>query len=605
MRFQVHFVLLLLSLVCSRARAEAQSPTDVAEHLPAAASLVLYSADIGATCAEFQETRLGGVLTGNAFRPLVDRLRKDHQGGPLNLQPIFGFDWRELQSVHQGAALIVFPLQDGTAARACVFAGEASEDPAAPLPVATAYFSSRGFVRSESGRGDMAVATFSPPASRKDERSRVLFRGPGFYGVADSPAAADLLLAVKPPDSLSASDLWQQVTRQTAPPARPGDLKVLLRPFEFWEQSRRSNPPVEKSEETYPDVPDSLASSKQVGFDGIQAVVGHVTFPASAGRDWEISARLVVSQPYEKAMRLFELRSGAVPEIPELIGSEVTSASFWRWDFPLAMQGFGSMFDEANEPGPDGVGLFEDMLDGLRDDPEGVRVDLRREVFANLGPEIWSVTDRAGPKTKEQPHGDRALYRTTVREQAKVGDALKRFYAGDDRVAYQRSGEFDLWTVPEGASLFVEGESESVISVRALALGEGMLLFSTDPDQLREALNGAAGKPLKDDPAWRGLWESVGEGDAGLWGLARLDETMAPEYAAATQAELAEDASAMAAMWRVLLFGALNKQTKPPVDVAPAFDKVQPGLSRTGTRIVPVDGGLEVTITGQRPENSP
>jgi len=604
-RFQVHFVVLLLSLVCCGARAEAQSPKDVADHLPATASLVLYSGDIGATCAEFQETRLGGVLAGDAFRPLVDRLRKDHQGGPLNLQPIFGFDWRELQTVHQGAALIVFPLQDGAAARACVFAGEASQDPAAPLPVAMAYFNSRGYVPSESSRGEFVVTTFNPQATAKDETSRVLFSGPGLYGVADSLAAADVLLAVKAADALSASGLWKQATRQTGTPARPGDLRTLVRPFELWEQSRRATPPSEKAEETYPDVPDSLASSRQVGFDGITAVVGHVTFPASAGRDWQISARVVTNQPYGKAMRLFELRPGAVPEIPDFIRSEVTSASFWRWDFPLAMQGFGSMFDEANEPGPDGVGLFEDMLDGLRDDPEGVRVDLRREVFANLGPEIWSVTDRAGPKTEDQPHGDRVLYQTVVREQAKVADALKRFYAGDDRVAYQRAGEFDLWTVPAGASLFVEGESESVISVRALALGEGKLLFSTDPDQLREALNGAAGKPLKDDLAWRGLWQSAGEGEAGLWGLAKLDETMAPEYAAATQPELAEDASAMAAMWRVLLFGAFDKQNAPPVDVVPAFDQVQPGLSRTGTRIVPVDGGLEVTITGQRPEDAP
>ena len=605
MRFQVLFVLFLLSLVRCESCAGAQSPVSVTEHLPADASLVVYSGDIGATCAEFQETRLGAVLTGEAFRPLVNRLRNEHLGGPLNLQPIFGFDWRELQAVHQGAALLVFPLQDGTAARACVLAGQASQDPAAPLSVATAFFNSRGYARTESHRGEITLTTFTPPSSRKADSSRVLFSGPTFYGVADSLAAVEVVLAVKPADSLSAGDLWQNAARQSATAPRLGDLKVLLRPFELWEQTRHANPPAENPSETYPDAPDSLASARQVGFDSIQAVVGHVTFSAAAGEDWQIDVHVIANQPSKKAMRLLELRVGNLPEIPDFVRSDVTSASVWRWDFPLAMQGFGSMFDEANEPGPDGVGLFEDMLDGLRDDPEGVRVDLRREVFANLGPEIWSVTDRAGPKSKDQPHGDRVLYRTTVREQAKVADALKRFYSGDERVAYQRAEEFDLWTVPAGASLFVEGESDSVISVRALALGEGQLLFSTDPEQLREALNGAASMPLKDDPAWQSLWGAIREGQSGLWSLAKLDETMAPEYAAATQAELAEDASATASLWRILLFGALDKQAQPPVDVAPVFDKVRPGLSRTATRVTSVDGGLEVTITGQRAEDSP
>lgn len=587
------------------ASAIAQSPAPIAEHLPADANLVVVSGDIGATCAEFQATRLGAILTGAGFRPLVDRLHHEHLGGPLNLQPIFGFDWRELESVHQSAALLAFSLPDGDGARACVFAGEASQEPTAPLPVAIAYFESQGYSRSNSRRGEISITTFTPPASRKGAASRVIFSSPAFYGVADSIEAADSLLAIKPAGSLEASPLWQQAAQQVAASSRPGDVRFLLRPFELWEQSRRANPPAKEAEETYPQAPDSLASSRQVGFDGIRAVIGRVTFPASGGRDWQISANIVTSQPYEKAMQLFELRAGPVPEIPEFVRADATSASFWRWDFPLAMKGFGTLFDESNEPGPDGVGLFEDMLDGLRDDPEGVQVDLRREVFANLGPEIWNVTDRAGPKTTQQPHGDRALYRTTVREQAQVADALKRFYAGDERVSHQKSGEFDLWTVPEGASLFVEGESDSVISVRALALGEGQMLFSTDPDQLREALSGAADRPLKDDPAWQSLWGEMREGEAGFWGLSRLDDAMAAEYAAATKPELEEEASVMASLWRLLLFGSLDKQTHPPVDVAPAFEQVKSGLSRTATRITPVDGGLELTMTGQRQEVAP
>jgi hypothetical protein len=601
----VHIVFLLLICAAGLGRAEAQTTAEIAKHLPSNASLVLHSKDIGATCSEFQQTRLGSVLAGEGFSPLIERLRVEHRGGPLNLQPIFGFDWRDLQAVHQPAVVIFFPLQDGSAARACVFGGTESSDSQAPLVVAASYFNSRGFKSTRSQRGEISLTIFTPPASRQGDVPRVVLSGPGFYGVADSLAAAEIIAAVTPNQSLAETPLWHQTTTQVMNSGRPGDVQLFVRPFDLWEQLRHSSPPADDPDAVYPEAPDSLASSRQTGFDAIQAVIGTISFPVSADCDWQIMAHVVAKQPFERAMRLLELGKGQQPEIPAFVRSDVTSVNFWRWDFPLAMQGFGSMFDEANEPGPDGVGLFEDMLDGLRDDPEGVRVDLRREVFANLGPEIWGITDRAGPQTESQPHGDRALYRTTVREQAQVADALKRFYAGDERVKYERVGEYDIWTVPQGASLFVEGESDSVISVRALAIGVGELLFSTDPDQLHQALSGSTDKPLKDDPAWQELWNKGRGAEAGLWGLAKLDETMAPDYAAAIKPEIDEKASAMTSLWRAVLFGSIAKDTKPPVDAAPKFELVRKGLSRTAIQIIPAAEGLDLTIIGQRSKESP
>ncbi len=616
MRFQVVLVFSSLLLGFGGARADTHAPGASAQappiqylpaqYLPAKTSFVVMSGDIGATCAEFQETRLGQVFTGEVFQPLIARLKQAQLGGPLNLQPIFGFDWSALKATRQAAALATFPLGDGRAARVCLFLGSASEEATAPLPIAVAYFQSQGYSRSDSRRENTSLTILQPPASREAATPRVLFSGSDYYGVADSIEAADALLATTPADSLASDALWQANAPDPAGASRPGDLQFLLRPFELWEQSRRfSTPSKEKDtpDETYPDAPDALASSRQVGFDGVKAIVGRVAFLAADGCDWRLAGRIVADAPYEKALRLFELRSGSVPEIPDFVQANATSVSFWRWDFPLAMRGFGALFDEANERGPDGVGLFEDLLDGLRDDPEGVRVDLRSEVFAHLGPELWSVTDRAGPKTKEPPQGARAMYLTTVREQSTVADALRRFYGDDDRVTHRTTGEFDVWTVPEGASLFVEGESDSVVSVRALALGNERLFFSTDPEQLQAALEGAVDKPFNQDPAWGKLWEEIRNGEAGLAGLSKLDETMAPEYAEATKPELGTEVGPLASLWRVVLFGTLDNQVKVPVDWAPKFDTLQAGLPRASIRLVPVAGGFEISVTGQRRED--
>jgi hypothetical protein len=312
----------------------------------------------------------------------------------------------------------------------------------------------------------------------------------------------------------------------------------------------------------------------------------------------------VTPRPYAKAMRLLELQSAAMPELPDFLPADVTTASFWQWDFVKGMQGYGNLFDEANEPGPDGVGLFEDMLDGLRDDPEGVQVDLRKEVFANLGPAIMSFTDRGGAKSEKTPHGDRALYVAQVKDQAQVTDALKRFYKGDDRVAYRRVGDYDVWTVPEGASLFVEGESDSVVNIRSLALGKNRMLFGTDVELLDRTLKG--GEPsqkLKDDAGWATLWNAMRERapQGALWGLSRLEDTMQSDYAQATQPPREDEkASLLSTMWRILLFGTAAEEVEVPYDHAPTFDQVRPALSRTSTLMTPAGDDWNVTISALR-----
>ncbi|MEX0585688.1 MAG: hypothetical protein WD176_03530, partial [Pirellulales bacterium] len=335
----------------------------------------------------------------------------------------------------------------------------------------------QGFSRSTARHKAAAMTVLRPGSKKKDESPRVLFVAEGFYGVANSPEAAEALLAVEPERSLAAEDIWQQSNPPpgTAAAAGAGDATVVIRPLSLWELVRRagepskpSNPAAAKSKDNEKKERDPLASSRQLGFDGVSALAGLVTFSAQGDRDWQVQASLIVPRPFDKALRLLELREGPMPELPDWITADVTSASFWQWDFPLAIKGFGNLFDEANEPGPDGVGLFEDMLDGLRDDPDGVQVDLRRDVFEHLGPDVLNITDRRGPRTKEQPEGDRTLYVVRVRDPQRVTGALERFYRGDERVRHVRTGSYEVWTVPEGSSLFVEGESDSVVSVRAL-----------------------------------------------------------------------------------------------------------------------------------------
>ncbi len=273
------------------------------------------------------------------------------------------------------------------------------------------------------------------------------------------------------------------------------------------------------------------------------------------------------------------------------------------------MQGFGTLYDQANEPGPDGEGLFEDVLDGLRDDPEGVQVDLRRELFEQLGPEVIQITDEGGSaatgagSNDEAASTERLLFVAKVRDAAKVADALARFYKGDDRVQHDKWGAYQVWTVGDNASLFVEGESDSLVTVRGIALGEGQLLFSTDVSLLKSAVapdvSGTA--KLSDDAVWQQLlgWcESKLTNATALESLVRLDRVAEASYQVAitpppadtadaeatnnedeADGESVEAAEPLAArLWRLMLFGGTKADAQMPFGAAPPFQQLQDAL---------------------------
>ena len=302
---------------------------------------------------------------------------------------------------------------------------------------------------------------------------------------------------------------------------------------------------------------------------------------------------------------MLELRPGPFAGPPAWLAADVTSVWRWRWDFAEAMKGFGNLFDEANEPGPDGAGLFEDMLDGLRDDPEGVMVDLRRDVFEHLGPDMLFASDERGARSESQPDGERTLYLAAVRDAAIVADALARFYKGDERVEHSRVADFDVWAVPEGSSLFVEGESDSVVTVRVLAVGQRQLFFGTDVDMLTGALKLAEPGPrLRDDAGWARLLAWI-NGQAGpnlaLWALTRLDHALAPSYKLGTKNDPEAVDDLASSLWRVLLFGTSERKPDLPYSAVPAFDRLRTALPQAGALVSQSDGGWTVRLGALAP----
>jgi hypothetical protein len=599
--------------------------------VPANVSLAVYTGNAAATCQAFQKTTIGQKLSGPVFAPLIEALAKSDRGSLLRMRPIFGFDWSDLAKTNDPGGVIVMPLHDESFGIAWLFAAPKTDEIPPCLAAALEYFKAKGYEAVTDQHPICELTLFTNPKEEDSEWTPVMFRAADFYGIAASPATAAALLEAHGHPSLGMPpELGNQAAAVGT--GNPANVSFFLRPFELLElvqardkalaeqaaeQAKQAGENAEPAatEEEEPKE-SALEAADRLGLTAVTGIAGSIHFDVAEPCEWSVEAALITKRPYQGAMRSLELRAGPLADLPDWLPADVTGVARWRWDFPLAMQGFGSFYDQANEPGPDGEGLFDDVLDGLRDDPEGVQVDLRKDLFEQLGPEMLQLSDDRGSATPaatadgKPVDTERLLYVVQMRDADRVLDALTRFYKGDKRVTRDKWGAYDVWTVGDNASLFVEGESDSLVTVRGLALGENQLIFSTDVELLKSAVTPAnsGGVKLSDDAIWQQLlaWcKSKQTAATALESLVRLDRVAEASYQAAitppppkaAQAETskadaadeeaaAEDAEPpVARLWRLMLFGATKPDADMPFGSAPPFQQLQDALTRGGVVI--------------------
>jgi len=584
----------------------ADSADSLLDHMPGHACLAAYSGDVAATCADFQKIAVGKALGGADFVPLIKELERLNWASPLHLRPAFGFDWSDLAAVAEPGGIVIFRLADGEAGAAWVFVSESPLDKS-PAIIATAhkFFTSRGY-RATTEKHPQGTLTLLSPQNSQTGLPRALFVGRGFYGAANSKAAAEAIMNVTPANSLAQQAGFKELapTDKNDGQASASDVNFRARPLELYELLKRSQAQTadaKKSQEATRRADNEEHSTKmqRLGFDSLDAVAGRVRFTPGEPLEWQVDSGVHAPGPYRGILRLLALEPGPMPETPAWVRPDAVGLAMWRWNFVQAMKGFGSLYDETNEPGPDGEGMFEDMLDALRDDPEGVHVDLRKDVFEQVLPEMLRVSAASSPVAADEPPALQSLFVAPVRDEAKVRETFARFYKDDAKVRRNRQGDFDVWSVDKRGSLFVEGESDSLVTVRALAVGAGKLFFSTDTDLLTSALKPNDGPAFGDDPAWSRLLDDIKahqDATTAFRSLSRLGRALERSYHVATAQEPAEKDPIGARLWRLLLFGRNQASAELPQALAPKYDRLRDALPPAAALASRTDSGWKLRL---------
>ncbi|MCA9138221.1 MAG: hypothetical protein KDB00_15725 [Planctomycetales bacterium] len=158
--------------------------------------------------------------------------------------------------------------------------------------------------------------------------------------------------------------------------------------------------------------------------------------------DSDLDAHLAGVQSMNKPVGLTYLRDGVPSERSWILGKDDNAFSCsYQIQIDLLLSDLIRLVNATI-----GEDIFEPMLDGIRDDPDGPRVDLRGELFSEFEDHAYVVVGRGG-----EDSDDRMMIAIPVRNKTKVAGVVSRLFKVDpDATLDNRGGAIVAFTHSQG-----------------------------------------------------------------------------------------------------------------------------------------------------------
>lgn len=498
----------------------AQAPGPSETLLPATTKVWISVPDLARLAQQWEKTQLGQLMQDPTMKEFAEDLRGQLEERLTEGGMRLGLRWEDFKDVPTGeVALARIQPGEGKAAVAIVMhtAGHRKEAEALMRKV-TANLLQQGAKEVPPKEGQPPVTRIDLPKPPGDEDQKSVYYAVtdhvllisddagviGFLMVraAGKGDAGQTLAEVKALKSIMAR--CQKEAGQQVP-----QVRWFLEPFGYFEVMQALNPDRLAHRRKGRSLLDVLKSQ---GFTAIQGIGGFVDF--SEG-EYELLHRTAVfaPPPHENSMKMLKLPNGKdfapQPWVPKDVANYTTVYA----DILNAFDNFGPFFDEMFGDGEKGV--WKEVVDGIKNDPNGPRIDLRNDLMVHLAGRATMITDYELPIT---PTSERLLYAVETRDETKVADAIRRIMEKDKTMRKLEYGGHVIWEAIPGAGPPAKPKVElggvpplgpppkpqappppRVLPTAAMTVAHGHLLVASHVEFLKKVLDhGKKPDPLAD-----------------------------------------------------------------------------------------------------------
>jgi hypothetical protein len=317
------------------------------------------------------------------------------------------------------------------------------------------------------------------------------------------------------------------------------------------------------------------------GFDAIKAAGGILVL---AGEKYQLLHRGSILAPpvtkepskYELAARMLQFENRPLAKIPAWVHSDAASFSRINLRFEEVFWASETLLNEAF-----GDDIFQDIIEGIRDDEDGPQIDIAKNVLPNLDDQMILITDNTLPADL---NSERMLIAIRVTDAKAIGNAIsKAMEVEPDASIMNVVPGVEIWRVQRGAG---EDEfDEDLFGDLGIGLGEEeieetpplldhwaiavidkgpaseapYLMFSNDPDMLVETVNRirmGASEGLAEQPQVKAIFSSLkdlGCTAPSIDGVVRTKLSLRAKYNLLREGKLKDSDSVLASFYRRFL----------------------------------------------------
>ncbi|MBS0208968.1 MAG: hypothetical protein JSS27_08450 [Planctomycetes bacterium] len=469
---------------------------------------------------KFNRTPLGLLLQDEKMEAFTADLRKQLDGDKGTVAERLGMPLEDLEALPSGevsAGLVELPSK--------VVGGVVLFDVAQNVPQAQAALkkvetrmlkdgAKRATQESKAGQVTLTVFTIPPRGERKETITAIYFLHEGLLGFADNLAVVeDILVRWKnrTKDGLNTNEDYVATSKQ----ANRNDLKPDVR----WYVDPLATLSALQGNMNRKMGGRDLSKVLSREFAALKAAAGVVVLDA-APYGLIHSNYVLAPQPFERGMKVLTFPNAKAFPVPKWVPSKIASYTAFSWDVLNAFDHFDTLFDEFAGDGEEGV--WKDVLDSIKTDPNGPQIDLRDDLVAHTGQHCIFLIDTELPVG---PYSQRRLFAVEAKNEAKLAAAVERAMQGDKEVRIHEvivAGKthriFEMMPEEDGVpavQVQVDGQNQVAAAAQpphqAVTVAHGWMFIATHVDSLVAIIKSPkAAKPLADDQAYAKVLNECG-----------------------------------------------------------------------------------------------
>ncbi len=629
---------LLLGLL---ATSFAQAAKPAAELVPNTTRGFLSIPDFQVIQASFEKTELGKLAETEEMKPFYEDIKEqlNEQVGQAGVR--LGINWSQLADVVAGEVAIgvIEPERHNNQKHAVALIADVSGKDQAVQKLLKSIDNrmqkQRANRRQQNIRGT-TLTTYDIPPQKRGRRgfSVSIFvytfeDGSRQLVAADHPDVANDLLETIAVNvfngSLASKESFQKVVARCTREANGLSPQAIwyIEPLGYARVTREALP------KRKPRRNDVLKALEDQGFDALEAVGGFANL--STGQH-ELLVRAMVYAPgdpnlpqkFKLAARMMNDAKPVQGGVPNWVPHNVSGYHTLSWDIKKSFTHVGTLVDEIAGQ----VGFFQDVIESLKEDPNGPRIDIEKQVIAHLGDRVTLITDTTLPITIES---ERILVSISLSNPQAMEKGMNQIMESDPTAEKHLIEGQTVWLITAQEEEDIPGldggldelefnddndeeEDDPLISIAdtALCIHDGNLIVSSHIEFIEELIKAAPRQQseLENATDFKAVNEELAKISppnqaTSLRSFTRIDDAVQGTYELFKHGRLPESKGLVGRLLNRIVDGDEKgelRQQKFNARKLPSFDElVRKHLGPAGATIQLDDEGLIITLISLKP----